>query len=98
MNAIVDMTSDATVTEEKLSFRSGYQQQMSKDPMQEFQLAKHSQCVIPMQKHVNITGDVGVASTLDNTSHGERPNRYTYCTSIMCIVLIYIELLMYVCT
>ena len=84
MNAIVDMTSDATVTEEKLSFRSSYQQQISKDPLQEFQLAKHSQCVIPMQKHVNITGGVGVARTLDNTSHGERPNRYLHQMCALC--------------
>ena len=83
MNTIVDMTSDATVTEE-LSFRNSYQQQISKDPLQEFQLAKHSQCVLPTQEHVNITGGVSVAHALDNTSHGERPNRYLHQMCALC--------------
>ena len=72
-NTVVDITSDATGKEE-LSFRSPYQQQMSKDPLQELPLAKHSQCVLPTQNLVNITGSVARAA--DNTSHGERPNRY----------------------
>lgn len=84
MNAFVEMTSDATVMGEKLSFRSSYQQQISKDPLQEFQLAKHSQCVIPTQQHVYNTGGVGVARALDNTSHGERPNRYLHQMCTLC--------------
>ena len=75
MNTLVDVTTDVILKEEKCEFTHGYQQQIStKETLQELQLLKHQNYVLPAQQHMNNTSSV--ARAVGNTSYGERPNRY----------------------
>ena len=75
-NACVDITSDVVGREEKLVMGS-YEQQISRDPLQDSQAqSKHPHYIVSSQQHVNNTGSV--ARAVDNTGYNDRPKRYLH--------------------